>query len=95
MSGDFTTREEILDIYQRRAGIYELAVYGCYLLGFPISRYRQLAVRALAPQPSDTISRSHVLLHSGVSAYCQFLSHYRSCMIRFLFNRRDGSFAAP
>jgi ubiquinone/menaquinone biosynthesis C-methylase UbiE len=55
MSGDFTTREEILNIYQRRAGIYELTVYGCYLLGFPIGRYRQLAVRALAPQPGDTI----------------------------------------
>lgn len=55
MSGDFTTREEILDIYQRRAGIYKLAVYGCYLLGFPIGRYRRLAVRALAPQPGDTI----------------------------------------
>jgi demethylmenaquinone methyltransferase/2-methoxy-6-polyprenyl-1,4-benzoquinol methylase len=55
MNGDFTTREEILDIYQRRAGIYELAVHGCYLLGFPIGRYRRLAVRALAPQPGDTI----------------------------------------
>ncbi len=55
MSAKFTTREEILDVYQKRAGIYELAVYGCYLLGFPIGRYRRLAVAALAPSRGDTI----------------------------------------
>ena len=55
MKGDFTTREEIYDVYQKRASIYELAVHGCYLLGFPIGRYRRLAVEALAPRPGDTV----------------------------------------
>jgi ubiquinone/menaquinone biosynthesis C-methylase UbiE len=55
VSGDFTTRKEIYDVYQKRASIYELAVHGCYLLGFPIGRYRRLSVEALAPRPSDTV----------------------------------------
>ena len=55
MKGDFTTREEIYDVYQKRARIYDLAVYGCYLLGFPIGRYRRLVIEALAPRPGDTI----------------------------------------
>lgn len=55
MSGNFRTREEIHDIYQKRAAIYELAVYGCYLLGFPIGRYRRLAIQALDPAPGHTI----------------------------------------
>lgn len=55
MTGDFTTREEILDVYEKRAGIYEFAVYCCYLLGFPIGRYRRLVVEILQPQPGDTI----------------------------------------
>ena len=55
MSGDFTTREEIQDVYQKRARIYDFAVYCCYLLGFPIGRYRRLVIEALAPRPGDTI----------------------------------------
>jgi demethylmenaquinone methyltransferase/2-methoxy-6-polyprenyl-1,4-benzoquinol methylase len=55
MDGDFTTREEIHDVYQRRAFIYELAVYCCYLLGFPIGRYRRLVIEALAPGRGDTV----------------------------------------
>jgi demethylmenaquinone methyltransferase/2-methoxy-6-polyprenyl-1,4-benzoquinol methylase len=55
MSEDFTTRDEVLEVYQKRAGIYEAAVYGCYLLGFPIGRYRRLVLEALSPQPNDTI----------------------------------------
>lgn len=55
MSGDFTTREEVRDIYQKRASIYELAVYGCYLLGFPIGRYRRLVIDALGPRAGDTV----------------------------------------
>lgn len=55
MSGDFTTREQIRDVYQKRARIYDFAVYGCYLLGFPIGRYRRLVIEALAPRPGDTI----------------------------------------
>lgn len=55
MRGDFTTREEIRNVYEKRAGIYEFAVYCCYLLGFPIGRYRRLVIAALAPQPGDTI----------------------------------------
>lgn len=55
MSGDFTTRDEIRDVYQKRASIYELAVYGCYLLGFPIGRYRRLVIDALGAKPGDTV----------------------------------------
>ena len=55
MSGNFRTREEIHDVYQKRAAIYELAVYGCYLLGFPIGRYRRMAIKALDPKPGNTI----------------------------------------
>ena len=55
MGGDFTTREEIRDVYQKRARFYELAVYCCYLLGFPIGLYRRLVIEALAPQPGDTV----------------------------------------
>lgn len=55
MSGDFTTREEVLDVYEKRARIYEFAVFCCYLLGFPIARYRRLVVEILQPQPGDTI----------------------------------------
>jgi ubiquinone/menaquinone biosynthesis C-methylase UbiE len=55
MSGNFTTRDEIRDVYQKRASIYELAVYGCYLLGFPIGRYRRLVIDALHSQPGDTV----------------------------------------
>jgi demethylmenaquinone methyltransferase/2-methoxy-6-polyprenyl-1,4-benzoquinol methylase len=55
MSGNFTTREEVRDVYERRASIYDLAVYGCYLLGFPIGRYRRLVIKSLAPAPGDTV----------------------------------------
>jgi len=55
VSGDFTTREEVLDVYQKRASIYEFAACCCYLLGFPIGRYRHLAVEALVLQPGDTV----------------------------------------
>lgn len=55
MSANFTTREEIRDVYQKRAWIYEFAVYCCYFLGFPIGRYRRLVIKALEPQLGDTI----------------------------------------
>jgi demethylmenaquinone methyltransferase/2-methoxy-6-polyprenyl-1,4-benzoquinol methylase len=55
MRGDFTTHEEIRAVYQKRAGIYEFAVYCCYLLGFSIGRYRRLVIEALAPLPGDTV----------------------------------------
>jgi demethylmenaquinone methyltransferase/2-methoxy-6-polyprenyl-1,4-benzoquinol methylase len=55
MSGDFTTRDEIRDVYQKRARIYDFAVHCCYLLGFPIGRYRRFVIEALAPEPGDTI----------------------------------------
>jgi demethylmenaquinone methyltransferase/2-methoxy-6-polyprenyl-1,4-benzoquinol methylase len=55
MSGDFTTREEIRQAYDKCAWIYEFAVHCCYLLGFPIGRYRQLVVEALSARPGDTI----------------------------------------
>jgi len=49
MSENFTTREEILDVYQKHAWKYEFEVYCCYLLGFPIGRYRRLVIKALDP----------------------------------------------
>ena len=49
----FLTREEARDVYQKRAGIYELAVYLYSLLGFHIGRYRQLVVEALTPQSGN------------------------------------------
>jgi len=55
MRGDFTRREEIRDVYDKRASIYELAVHCCYLLGFPIGRYRRLVIDSLDPQPGDTV----------------------------------------
>lgn len=55
MARNFTTREEVRAVYQKRAGIYEFAVGCCYLLGFPIAKYRRLVIEALAPQPGDTI----------------------------------------
>ena len=55
MPGDFTTREEIREVYERHAGIYELAVHACNLLGFPIGRYRRLVVEAADLQPGDTV----------------------------------------
>lgn len=51
----FLTREEIRDVYQKRAGTYELAIRLYYLLGSPVGRYRRLGVEALAPWPGDTI----------------------------------------
>jgi demethylmenaquinone methyltransferase/2-methoxy-6-polyprenyl-1,4-benzoquinol methylase len=53
--GKFSTREEVREEYEKRAGIYEFAVYLYYLVGFPIARYRRLAVEALAPGRGDTI----------------------------------------
>lgn len=55
MSGDFTTREEVLDAYEKHAWIYDFAVYCCYLLGFPIGKYRRLVLEILQPQLGDTI----------------------------------------
>ncbi len=55
MSGDFTTREEVRQVYEKCAWIYEFAVYCCYLLGFPIGRYRRLVVDALSAKSGDTI----------------------------------------
>lgn len=55
MVADFTTREEVRAVYQKRAGVYEFAVRCCYLLGFPIAKYRRLVIEALAAQPGDTI----------------------------------------
>ena len=55
MPGDFTTREEIREVYQKRAWMYELAVHACYLLGFRIGRYRRLTIEALELRPGDTV----------------------------------------
>ncbi|MDH3242653.1 MAG: methyltransferase domain-containing protein [Alphaproteobacteria bacterium] len=53
--GKFLTREEVRAEYEKRAGIYEFAVYLYYLVGFRIGRYRRLAVEAIAPRQGDTV----------------------------------------
>jgi ubiquinone/menaquinone biosynthesis C-methylase UbiE len=56
MSGqDFLTRDEVRDVYDKRAGIYDLAVWFYYLAGMRIGRWRRMAVDALSLQPGDTV----------------------------------------
>ena len=46
---------EIMDIYQRRARRYDLTSRLYWLAGFPLDRYRRLAVRALNLKRGDTV----------------------------------------
>jgi demethylmenaquinone methyltransferase/2-methoxy-6-polyprenyl-1,4-benzoquinol methylase len=54
-SKSFLTREEVRDLYDKRAGIYDLAVWFYYLAGMRIGRWRRMAVDALALRPGDTV----------------------------------------
>lgn len=52
---DFTTREEVRDIDQRRAAWYDLTANLYYLLGFREQAYRRLAAEALTVSAGDTV----------------------------------------
>jgi demethylmenaquinone methyltransferase/2-methoxy-6-polyprenyl-1,4-benzoquinol methylase len=48
-------REDILDLYSRRAGWYDISANAYYVIGFREWAYRHRAVRALGAQPGATI----------------------------------------
>jgi ubiquinone/menaquinone biosynthesis C-methylase UbiE len=48
-------REEVRDLYRRRAGWYDISANAYYAIGFREWAYRRQAVRALQAQPGDTI----------------------------------------
>ncbi len=52
---DFLARDEVRDVYDKRAGIYDLAVWFYYLAGMRIGRWRRMAVDALSLHPGDTV----------------------------------------
>ena len=54
-SKSFLTREEVRDVYDRQAGIYDLAVWFYYLAGMRIGRWRRMVVDALSLRPGDTV----------------------------------------
>lgn len=55
MAGDFTTREEVLGVYRKRARHYDLTANSYYLLGFREWAYRKRAIAALGLRPGDTV----------------------------------------
>ena len=52
---DCLTKEEVRDVYDKQAGIYDLAVWFYYLVGMRIGRWRRMAVNALSLQAGDTV----------------------------------------
>lgn len=55
MTNQFTTREEVAAVYQKRAKVYDLGVYFYCLIGMRIGHWRRLALQALKPQRGDTV----------------------------------------
>jgi SAM-dependent methyltransferase len=55
MANDFTTREEVLGVYRKRARRYDLTANAYYLLGFREWAYRKRAIEALGLQRGDTV----------------------------------------
>jgi ubiquinone/menaquinone biosynthesis C-methylase UbiE len=55
MANDFTTREEVLEIYRKRARRYDLTAKAYYLLGFREWAYRKRAIEALGLQRGDMV----------------------------------------
>ena len=51
----FLTRDQVRDVYDKRAGIYDLAVWSYYLAGMRIRRWRRMAVDTLALRSGDTV----------------------------------------
>ena len=54
-SKSFLMRDEVRDLYNKRAGFYDLAVWFYCLAGMPIGRWRRLAVEALALRRGETV----------------------------------------
>lgn len=52
---DILTREEVRGVYDKQAGIYDLALRLYYLTGMRIGRWRRIAVNAPALAPGDTV----------------------------------------
>ena len=52
---DFTTPEEVNEVYRRRARFYDWSVNAYYLIGFRWWAYRRRAIAALGLQPGATI----------------------------------------
>jgi demethylmenaquinone methyltransferase/2-methoxy-6-polyprenyl-1,4-benzoquinol methylase len=55
MTGDFTTREEVREVYRRRARNYDITANLYYLIGFREQAFRRMAVKALGLAPGDTV----------------------------------------
>ena len=51
----FLTRDAVRDVYDRNARFYDLAVWGYYLVGMPIGKWRRMVVEALELRPGDTV----------------------------------------
>ncbi len=52
---DFTSREEVLTVYRKRARLYDLSANLHYLLGFREQAYRKMAVDALRLGPGNAV----------------------------------------
>lgn len=55
MARDFTTREEVLGVYRKRARHYDFTANVYYLLGFREWAFRKRAIEALGLQRGDTV----------------------------------------
>lgn len=53
--GDFLTRDAVRRVYDRHAGLYDLAVPLYHLVGMRIGHWRRLGIEALDLRPGDTI----------------------------------------
>jgi ubiquinone/menaquinone biosynthesis C-methylase UbiE len=49
------TRDEVRDVYDRQAGIYDITVWLYYLAGMRIGRWRRMVVDALSLHRGDTV----------------------------------------
>ena len=54
-SKSFLTREEVRDVYDRQAKIYDLTVWFYFLAGMRIGHWRRMTVDALGLEPGDTV----------------------------------------
>ena len=51
----FLTRDSVREVYDRNARFYDFAVWGYYLVGMRIGKWRRMVVEALQLQPGDTV----------------------------------------
>ncbi|MEN8132759.1 MAG: class I SAM-dependent methyltransferase [Pseudomonadota bacterium] len=49
------TRDEVREVYEKHARIYDMAVWFYYLAGMRIGRWRRMVVDALALRPGNTV----------------------------------------